>query len=353
MHITINKVFSILFLIAMTLVLSLFLMLPSLADDKAPQSMTGAFSWTQFPWQSTLGKDHPLNGKIWSVRDKNYITPENLITKLKNKAYIGLGETHDNPDHHLLQAWIIEQIAKNGARKPDIVMEMIDSSQNETLQKYLSQKAPTVLGIRKTLNWDKSGWPDWSLYAPITQVSLAAKLNIRAGNPTKKLSKKIGRKGFTLLGETRETNLHLQRNLPPVLVEDLQNQIVTGHCNMMPRSATMPMVRIQRLRDAVMAENVLKSAPPHGAILIAGSGHVRLDRGVPWYIRQSGKKMVSVVMAEAQEDALENPLELISEAPKGYHIADYIWITPRTQREYPCLQFKKFMKRKHKPAPPK
>ncbi len=304
-------------------------------------------SWAQFPWQSELERNHPLNGKVWSLKDKKFISPKSLIQKLASQNYIGLGETHDNPDHHLLQAWIVQQVVRQGKRKPDIVFEMIDEGQKLALQKFLQSRRPDARNLGKALEWQNSGWPDWSLYQPIAQIALNAGLNLRAGNPTRQQGKKIAKKGFGSLGEKRQNLLHLEKPLPQILANDLGKQIVSSHCNMIPASATSPMVRVQRLRDAVMANNLLKSSPKDGAILIAGSGHVRQDRGVPWYIRQSGHKMVSVVMAEA-ERGVDDPLQLISQAPQGYLIADYIWITPRTERPDPCEQFKKMMKRKHK-----
>ncbi len=343
-------------ILLLSLIVSTTLSHAALLQKGAPSSAKADVNWTHFPWQSQLNRDHPLNGKIWSVRDKAFISPKTLIQKLKDHPYIGLGEIHDNPDHHILQAWIIEQITQHSARKPDIVMEMIDSAQQQALSTYLASKNPTASGLSKVLKWEKSGWPQWSLYAPIAQISLDAALTIRAGNPTKKLGKLVAKKGFDALGDSRKSALFLDRPLPDALAKDLKAQIVSGHCNMIPASATTPMVRVQRLRDAVMAQNLLKTDPAKAAILIAGGGHVRLDRGVAWYVRQAGKKMVSVMMAEAQEDELTDPLALISQAPKGHVIADYIWITPRTQREDPCKQFEKFMKRKgqHKlPAPQK
>ena len=65
--------------------------------------------WTR--WQTTLQKDHPLTGKIWSVREKRFITPQMLGQRVRAARYLLIGEVHDNRDHHRLQAWLIEQAA--------------------------------------------------------------------------------------------------------------------------------------------------------------------------------------------------------------------------------------------------
>ncbi len=328
--------------------LALLICLFSLSFALAKQAN---FSWQNFPWHSTLDRDHPLVGKIWSVKQQKFITSDNLIQQLKNQPYIGLGEVHDNPDHHILQAWIIQQITAQSNRKPTIVLEMITQDKQPVLERFLQKDNPKAQDLGTALNWKKSGWPQWSLYQPIAEVALKAGLTLQAGNPTKQLGKKVAKKGYLILGRKQQSTLHLQHSLPKLLSDDLGKQIVSAHCNMIPATATTPMVRIQRLRDAIMAQNLLKTPPPKGAILIAGGGHVRRDRGVPWYIRQSGETMISVLMAEAEEGA-DTPPDLVSKVPTGYKIADYIWVTPRQERPDPCEQFKKFMKRKkHKTLP--
>src|SRR5258706_661680 len=55
-------------------------------------------------WKSTFGRNHPLTGRIWDVSAGGFIDRQNLVTRLARADFILLGERHDNPDHHLLQA---------------------------------------------------------------------------------------------------------------------------------------------------------------------------------------------------------------------------------------------------------
>src|SRR3546814_14510894 len=50
------------------------------------------------------------------------------------------------------------------------------------------------------------------------------------------------------------------------------------------------MLKVQRLWDAWMADSMLAAAADgaEGAVLIAGSGHVREDRAVPWHLGGRG-----------------------------------------------------------------
>ena len=44
------------------------------------------------------------------------------------RDFVLLGEKHDNPDHHRLQAWMIDALVARG-RRPAIAMEMLDAEQ--------------------------------------------------------------------------------------------------------------------------------------------------------------------------------------------------------------------------------
>ncbi|MHA1548233.1 MAG: ChaN family lipoprotein, partial [Alphaproteobacteria bacterium] len=89
-------------------------------------SLTTAFADGAEPWrnwQSPLQADDALVGKIWSSHEKRFVTPRLLADALTEAEFVLLGETHDNADHHRLQAWLIDRIAMH--RKPTVVMEMI------------------------------------------------------------------------------------------------------------------------------------------------------------------------------------------------------------------------------------
>jgi uncharacterized iron-regulated protein len=64
-------------------------------------------------------------------------------------------------------------------------------------------------------------------------------------------------------------------------------------------------------------------------VLIAGNGHVRTDRGVPWYLARirPTARTVSVALLEVREglDAAAADLPF-----------DYVWFTPRVDDRDPC-----------------
>jgi uncharacterized iron-regulated protein len=87
---------------------------------------------------------------------------------------------------------------------------------------------------------------------------------------------------------------------------------------------------VQRARDAMMADRLAATSGSGGGVLIAGNGHVRKDRGVPWYLARlrPGARSISVGLLEVRDDVLEPPRDL------PY---DYVWFTPPVDdRGEPC-----------------
>ena len=102
----------------------------------------------------------------------------------------------------------------------------------------------------------------------------------------------------------------------------------------MPATAIPAVELAQRYTDAHLAEALVKAAEKHGgAFLLAGNGHVRTDRGVPWYVRQLAprEKMVAVMFLEV-EQGKNDPSAYLTRAPDGTAAADYVMFTPRHER---------------------
>src|SRR3546814_2820761 len=81
-----------------------------------------------------------------------------------------------------------------------------------------------------------------------------------------------------------------QRPYPAGVEEALRKELRESHCGLLPEAALGGMLKVQRLWDAWMADSMLAAAADgaEGAVLIAGSGHVREDRAVPWHLGGRG-----------------------------------------------------------------
>ena len=126
-------------------------------------------------WQSTLGRNHPLTGRIWDVSSNRFIERQSLVTRLARADFVLLGERHDNPDHHQLQAEVVRGLIALG-RRPAVGFEMFSLDDAGAIAKHLALAPNDAAGLGRAVNWDKSGWPDWAMYQPIVEAALAAKL---------------------------------------------------------------------------------------------------------------------------------------------------------------------------------
>ena len=72
-------------------------------------------------------------------------------------------------------------------------------------------------------------------------------------------------------------------------------------------------------------------------ILIAGTGHARTDRGVPWYHpRARAGKEGRIVMFIEVEDGNTDRQSYVPLDPDGGPAADFVIFTPRAERGDPC-----------------
>lgn len=277
--------------------------------------------------QTTSG----LIGRIWSVADQAFIEPSELVKRLADARFLLLGENHDNAYHHRLQAFLLENVAPG--QRPTVVMEMVGADQADSLDRFNASSDRTADTFRSAVDWDMSGWPDFDLYRPVIDAALERNARIDAAHPTIAATREVSRGGLDVLEADRLQALGLANPLAPDLTSDLEQEIIVSHCDMLPPEVVPNMVAVQRFRDAAIAEALRETPEKDPAVLIAGNGHVRSDRGVPAYLGKDAGRVAVVMMHETgpDEDAAEDTSGFGRDVP-----ADYLWFTPPTEREDPC-----------------
>ena len=307
-------------------------------------------------WMSQDHRDHALVGKVWSRKADGFVTPQVLGTAVAKARFILLGEVHDNPDHHLWQAWAIRNISKlrgarlvEGAPQIEIVaLEMLRADQIPALDKFYGRDAevPRPRGARafgRMLKWKDSGWPDFKMYRPIVEAALSNQFVIVPASPTREENKEVSKKGLAGIGDARA--LALDTPLKEAASQALAEEIKTGHCGMLPDKSIAPMSLVQRFRDAVMADALLNVSAERGGVLIAGNGHVRRDRAVPWYLEARGVAPETIVtVAHMEVDGSDtDPASYIPRDGSGAAAVDFVVFTPATAREDMCEQMRAYM----------
>ena len=299
-------------------------------------------------WTSTRHADHPFVGTIWSTSRKSPVALTELISAIRKADITLIGEIHDNADHHQIQALLIDQSVSENWR-PAITWEMIQQARQPVLDDWNKTHSPDVEALAKRLQWSKTGWPDWKIYRSIASVAARHRLPMFAGDPNRTEIRKLGRNGVDIFPADVRKKLALDAKLPANLQADLNRELKEGHCNMMPDSGLAMMSNVQRLRDGQLAESLLrarKASPTGHAVLIAGSGHTRSDRGVPWVLSELAPNLSVVSIASVEVDPkAETVSDLVARAPDGTPAADYVWVTPAKARPDPCEKLRETMER--------
>jgi uncharacterized iron-regulated protein len=297
------------------------------------------------PWQSALHRSHPLNGKIWSAQTGQFVPAAEYAKALAAADIVLLGENHDNPDHHILQAWVLQQVLADWGENAVVIFEMIGAEEEEALTKALNATPPPLVAeLGPILRWEARGWPSFAIYQPIAEAVINKKAKFRAGYGANSETMQVAKQGLNGMAPEKREKLALNNELPAPDLAALMDELFKGHCEMIGREKLAPMAAIQRFRDASLADAALTALADAGkpAVIIAGNGHVRKDRGAPLYIqsRDAGKRVVSVMHVETGADTIDRD-SFIATRPDGKPAADFFLFTPAADRGDPCDAFRK------------
>jgi uncharacterized iron-regulated protein len=301
---------------------------------------------------------HPLAGKIVDTRTGaiTEMTDPALIPKLFPCGAITLlGEVHDNGEHHRMRGDLVRPAVARPeptCRTGSFVFEHFSADQQAKVDRIESldenaRRLATAGDLFGFVEWEKSGWPPSTLFAPLMQEVVSSRRAILAGNPSRILTRNAAKEGLPALDPELRRLLGLDQPLAADLEDDLLGELEASHCGLMPKTAFGNMAAAQRYRDAHMAEVALEAAAARGNVIVfAGNGHVRTDRGIPWYIRQRApdRKVISVAFVET-EDGKTDPTAYRPQDPAGKPAADYVAFALPATRDDPCEQMRKHMKK--------
>jgi uncharacterized iron-regulated protein len=281
-------------------------------------------------WQAAFFQDHQLVGKIWDSYKNTWLTNTQFNNELLHYDYILLGETHNNPDHHQLQAEVINALVKAGTQ-PTVVMEMLSQKAWQN-QPHIWRKASELQELAGMLN---TGWP-WELYTPILQSVVQNQLELYAGNI-----------GSDELHQWANKQGHIKKNhlVKEFLFTDesfntLTKDIIDSHCGHGDGEFVNFMASAQMQRDRIMAVSLIGKKIP--VVLIAGAGHIRNDYAVPMRLRKQFKQTsyLSIAFISVQEEVID-PTAYLQDVPDLY---DILYFTPSHTNQDPCEEFSKQLK---------
>lgn len=251
-------------------------------------------------------------GKITDLRSGESLSPEQLLTRLAAQPRVIVGEKHDNPYHHQIELWLVENLPQQRPQG-SVLMEMINPSQQAKVSqvKQWLQSNPSVRDERvaELIDW-QPGWK-WPLYGDLTMAAMRAPYPLWSANLDRDEIMAFYQQPVFPQG---------QLSVRPAVQKALEETIRTSHGGKIEPQQLHAMLAIQQQRDRRMAERLL--AAPTPTLLIAGGYHASKSVGVPLHVQ------------DLQPTAVPTVLMLVEPGVQvDKQVADYLWVTPAVNPE--------------------
>ena len=254
-----------------------------------------------------------------SVAASDVVDPA-LIERLKAADVVILGEVHDNPHHHRIQADIVAQVEPTA-----MVWEMLTQ---EVAQRMASVQSRDQAALEAALNWAQSGWPSFDMYFPIFQA--AGDVPVYGGQVPRQLALAAiaGGPEVALGGAEQAAALGVEQPLPESEMEDRLAAQMAAHCDALDASMLPMMVSIQRVRDAKLAQGAMFAIVDRlgPVVVITGNGHARTDWGVPVYLDRAAPELDVVSIGQSEDGLISGVFDVVIDSPS-------------IERPDPCLAF--------------
>ena len=252
-----------------------------------------------------------------------------VAARARDAEVVYLGELHDRPQHHVIQARILEAMLAAGGR-PAVAFEMVPETRQAALEAVVrSEVGPPE--VDRELQWTARGWPDFAMYWPLFELARKHGLSVVGTDLDPTVTRRIGRDG---LGAAGEDPARLRSAMPddPARDRAIARRMRAAHCDRVSESRVARMLESWYARNVVIARRVvdaLQRAPQ--VVVIIGRGH-QSPGGVPEQLDalRQGTRQLVVAFVEIEAGAPEI-------TPPGT-TADVVWLTAgRPPVADPCL----------------
>ncbi len=130
--------------------------------------------------------------RVYDTRRKRFIDFETMTARLAQADVVFLGEQHDDPRTHQLQAAVLEGVARRRSGPVTLALEMFERDVQGSLDAYLA-------GSRTEEEFLASArpWPNYRTdYRPMVEFARANGWPVVAGNVPRRLASLVARRGL-------------------------------------------------------------------------------------------------------------------------------------------------------------
>lgn len=301
--------------------------------------LAGALQQTQKPAEPEVNplklnirRSDSLNVSVNQWFDLNSGRQSSLdafVKQADNYQFVFLGESHDDPVHHQMQADVINGLAKRG-RNVVVGFEMFTRPNQENLNAWTLGKETEEQFIINA-DWKKEWGFPFPLYRPIFDVIKTHRIPMVGLNMPRTWVSAVGKGGLAALTPEQ------QAQIPTVLTnnqyhKEVFNGLMGGHPITGPRGDNI--YAAQCLWDEGMADTALKyitkrygspqQMPKNSVfVIVAGMGHGLYKQGINWRImRRTGMDTLTLIGIEGEKT------QTVSRG-----VADFVYVAPAFERK--------------------
>jgi uncharacterized iron-regulated protein len=210
-----------------------------------------------------------------------------MIRQLEAATFILIGEQHDNAQHHLFQAQVIEGLVQSG-RSVIVGMEMFDRTKQYPLNLWTLNRLSGAEFIEQS-EWQTQWGFDFALYRPIFEVVYRHRLRLVGLNVPRALVRQTARQGWQSVSEAERLGIPD----PDLSVEEHRKLFyaLLGGEHPTGQAQNDNFYTAQVVWDTGMADTALRylertvPSPRLAFVILAGNGHVMYDVGISLCLR--------------------------------------------------------------------
>jgi len=254
--------------------------------------------------------------QILDLASGKSISFSELLDRLSSYDLIFVGETHTNPEHHLIQVQILQALL---LQTPSLAvgMEFFQQDQQAVLDRYILEHGKEEAFLEE-VDWKGTWGYPYHFYRPLLLEAKQQGVRVVALNAPRDLVRKVAREGLDGLEEAERAMLPRELDLDNEAHRDYVRRIYERHDH-----ETLPdfefFYEAQCVWDETMARNIARFMATHDGkmVVFSGNGHIVWKFGIP----DRTQRRIPVSLVTLVPYGLRETVALESD------MADYVWLT--------------------------
>lgn len=247
-----------------------------------------------------LSAQNPQAYQIFNGKGKK-VSFKKMVKDLSEGGIILVGELHNNPISHWLQYELVHQFESDVS--VILGLEMLEADVQELVNQYLQGEIDY-----STLSEEGRLWKNFATdYLPLLKWARDSNSKVVASNTPRRYARMVHRGGFDTLASVSLQEKNWMAPLPIPFDPELRTykEILT----LMADHASPQLVMAQALKDATMADNILKHWEEGSTFIhLNGAYHSDFYEGIGWYLNTYRSGLAIKTLTTVEQSSVDRLL---------------------------------------------